>query len=86
LAVGPRAWKADPDRGDRPLAGGPIQRNAGEDGEELLPTEHENVLAVENHRLNAAAFQNDFAVLKRLVLVRDRDGAVAQLRAMATRY
>jgi|GEM_PF-5918501 len=56
------------------------------DGEKLLPTDHEKVFAVENHRLDAAAFQNDFAVLKRLVLARDRDGAVAQLRAMASRY
>ena len=56
------------------------------DGETLLPTEHEKVLMVENHRLDAAAFRQDFEALRQLVVARDRDGAIAQLRAMASRY
>ena len=56
------------------------------DGEELLPTEHEKVFMVQNHRLNAAAFQEDFETLRRLVIARDREGTVAQLKAMAARY
>lgn len=56
------------------------------DGEELLPTEHEKVFAAQNHRLDTAAFQQDLESLRRLVLARDRDGAVAQLKAMCARY
>ena len=56
------------------------------DGEELVPTEHKKVLMVQNHRLDAVAFQKDFEALRKMVLARDRDGAVAQLRSMAARY
>lgn len=56
------------------------------DGEELLPTEHEKVLMLQNHRLGVAAFQRDFEALKQMVVARDRDGAVAQLKAMCARY
>ena len=56
------------------------------DGEELLPTKHEKVHMVQNHRLDVAAFQRDLDALKQLLFARDRDGAVAQLKAMAERY
>lgn len=56
------------------------------DGEELLPTEHEKILMLQNHRLDVAAFQRDFEALKQMVSARDRDGAVAQLKAMCARY
>ena len=56
------------------------------DRENLLPTEHEEVFMVQNHRLDAAAFQRDYEALKQMVLARDRDGAIAQLKAMASRY
>ncbi len=56
------------------------------DGEELLPTEHGKVFMVENHRLDAAAFCQDFEFLRQLVVARDRDGAIAQLRFMAACY
>ena len=56
------------------------------DGEELLPTKHEKVFMVENHRLDPIAFRQDFAVLKRLLASRDRDQTVAHLKAMAARY
>lgn len=56
------------------------------DGEELLPTEHEKVFMVQNHRLDAVAFQRDYEALKQLVRARDREGAVAQLRTMSARY
>jgi len=56
------------------------------DGEELLPTKHEKVFMVENHRLDPTAFRQDFAVLKQLLASRDREQTVAQLRAMASRY
>lgn len=56
------------------------------DGEQLFPTEHEKVFMVQNHRLDPAAFQQDLEALRQLVLVRDRDGAVAQLKAMSARY
>jgi FlaA1/EpsC-like NDP-sugar epimerase len=56
------------------------------DGEELLPTEHEKVFMVRNHPVDPAAFQRDLEALRRLVAIRDREGAVVQLRAMAARY
>lgn len=56
------------------------------DGEELLSTEHEKVFMVENHRLDAAAFRQDFDVLKQLLASRDRDKTVAHLKAMSSRY
>ena len=66
------------------------------DGEELLPTEHEKVFKVQSSRFNVQGsrfevvgreeFQRDLEELRRLVAVRDRDGAVAQLRSMAARY
>jgi FlaA1/EpsC-like NDP-sugar epimerase len=56
------------------------------DGEKLLPTQHEKVFAVENHRLDVETFQRDYETLKQLVLARDHDGAVEQLKAMAERY
>jgi len=56
------------------------------DGEELLPTKHEKVFMVQNHRLDAVAFRQDFDVLKQLVVSRDWDKTVAQLKAMAARY
>jgi FlaA1/EpsC-like NDP-sugar epimerase len=56
------------------------------DGEELLPTNHEKVFMVRNHPVDPAAFQRDLGALRRLVAIRDREGAVVQLRAMAARY
>jgi len=56
------------------------------DGEELLPTNHEKVFMVQNHRLDRSGFQRDLEVLKELVLVRNREGTVALLRTMSSRY
>lgn len=56
------------------------------DGEEMVPTEHEKVFRVQNHCLDAAASQREYETLKQLVLARDRDGAVAHLRSMSSRY
>jgi len=56
------------------------------DGEELLPTKHEKVFMVQNHRLDPTAFRQDFAVLKQLLASRDRDQTVSHLKAMASRY
>lgn len=53
--------------------------------EELLPTEHEKVFMVRNHGLDVAQFAQDLETLRHLVAARDRDGAVALLRAMAGR-
>jgi hypothetical protein len=54
--------------------------------EELLPTEHEKVFMVQNYGLDRESFKKDLEALRRLVAVRDRDGAVALLQAMAGRY
>jgi len=56
------------------------------DGEELLPTNHEKVFMVQNYRLDMSGFQRDMEVLKELVLVRNREGTVALLRTMSSRY
>ena len=56
------------------------------DCEELGPTEHEKVFMVRNHRFDVEAFRQDLETLRRLVTARDREGAVAQLQAMAARY
>lgn len=56
------------------------------EGEELLPTEHEKVFMVQNNHFDPEGFQRDLDGLRRLVAKRDREGAVAQLQAMATRY
>ena len=70
-----------------------IGLNAGEglreelvaDEAEILPSEYAEVFAVENHRLDAASFRRDYETLKRLVLARHSEGAVAQLKAMTSR-
>jgi FlaA1/EpsC-like NDP-sugar epimerase len=54
--------------------------------EELLPTEHEKVLMVQNHRFDPEGFREDLERLRRLVGARDREAAVEQLKAMAGRY
>jgi FlaA1/EpsC-like NDP-sugar epimerase len=54
--------------------------------EELLPTGHEKVFMVRNHQFDSEAFKQELEELRRLVSVRDREGAVARLRAMAARY
>lgn len=56
------------------------------EGEELLPTEHEKVLMVWNHGFDRAEFAKHLEELRRLVAARDREGAVAQLQAIAARY
>lgn len=56
------------------------------DGESLLPTTHEKVFMVQNHRLDVQAFRRDFEALRQVVLVRDRKGAVAQLETIVARY
>jgi FlaA1/EpsC-like NDP-sugar epimerase len=54
--------------------------------EELLPTEHDEVLMVENHRFDAEGFRQDLERRRRLVADRDREGALEHLKAMAGRY
>ncbi len=56
------------------------------DGEELLPTEHEKVFMVQNHRLDPTAFRQDFEALKYLVAARDHNKTVEHLKAMSFRY
>lgn len=56
------------------------------DGESLLPTTHEKVFMAQNHRLDVQAFRRDFEALRQVVLVRDREGAVAQLETIVARY
>jgi FlaA1/EpsC-like NDP-sugar epimerase len=54
--------------------------------EELLPTAHDKVLMVQNHRFDPAGFRQDLERLRGLVAARDRDAAVGQLKAMAGGY
>lgn len=54
--------------------------------EELLPSEHEKVFMVQNHSFDQESFQKDFEVLKRLIAVRDQEGAIYQLKTMVGRY
>jgi FlaA1/EpsC-like NDP-sugar epimerase len=54
--------------------------------EELLPTEHDKVLMVQNHRFDAEGFRRDLERLRCLVADRDRAGAVEHLKGMAGRY
>lgn len=54
--------------------------------EVLLPTAHEKVFMVQNHQFDPEGFRRDFERLRHLVAARDREGAVAQLKAMAVRY
>jgi FlaA1/EpsC-like NDP-sugar epimerase len=54
--------------------------------EELLPTAHDKVFMVQNHRFDAEGFRQDLERLRRLVAARDREGAVEQLKAIAGRY
>src|SRR5574341_874927 len=56
------------------------------EAEEVGPTEHEKISMVRNHRFDEEAFRRDLEALRRLVAAAERDGAVAQLRAMASRY
>jgi FlaA1/EpsC-like NDP-sugar epimerase len=54
--------------------------------EDLLPTEHDKVWMVRNHRFDAEGFRQDLERLRCLVAARDREGALQQLRTMAERY
>jgi FlaA1/EpsC-like NDP-sugar epimerase len=54
--------------------------------EELLPTGHDKVLMVQNHRFDAEGFRRDLERLRCLVADRDRAGAVEHLKGMAGRY
>lgn len=58
--------------------------------EELFPTEHEKVFKVLSSTFGLgglkAQFEKDFEQLRYLVAKRDREGAVAKLAEMATRY
>ena len=54
--------------------------------EEVGPTEHEKILMVRNHCFDEDAFRQDLEALRCLVGAREREGAVAQLRAIASRY
>jgi len=54
--------------------------------EELLPTAHEKIQMLHNHRFNAAEFGRELEELRDWVQRRDRDRAVALLREMAARY
>ncbi len=54
--------------------------------EELISSEHEKVFMVRNHHFDAEAFRQDIETLRRLVAARDREGAVTQIKAMASRY
>ena len=58
--------------------------------EELLPTEHEKVFKVQNSKFEfeglRAHFEQDLERLRSLVEARDREGAVAMLKEMASRY
>ena len=54
--------------------------------EELVPSEHEKVLIVQNHEFDKRMFHRDLDELRRFVIARDRDKAVCQLKAMAVRY
>ena len=54
--------------------------------EVLLASEHEKVFLVQNHNFNGEEFSKDLEELRLLVRLRDRGGAVAQLKTMAGRY
>jgi len=54
--------------------------------EELITSEHKNIFMVKNHHFAVEAFRQDIEVLRRLVAARDREGAVTQIKAMASRY
>jgi FlaA1/EpsC-like NDP-sugar epimerase len=54
--------------------------------EELLPTGHEKVFMVRNHQFDSESFKQELEELRRVVSVRDGEGAVARLRAMVARY
>jgi FlaA1/EpsC-like NDP-sugar epimerase len=56
------------------------------EGERLLPTTHEKVLMVANHKVDRMRFGADLAELRRLVDEHDREGAVTHLKVMAGRY
>ncbi|MFQ5850691.1 MAG: polysaccharide biosynthesis protein [Candidatus Binatia bacterium] len=54
--------------------------------EALLPTGHENVFMVQDEHFDTEGFRRDLEVLRRLVVERDREAAVKQLKVMATLY
>ena len=54
--------------------------------EELIASEHAKIFILKNHGFNGKAFSQDIEVLRRLVAARDREGAVTQLKTMASHY
>ena len=54
--------------------------------EELLPTAHEKVFMLRNHKFDPTAFLAELEQLRRCVEQRDRERASAILREMAARY
>ena len=54
--------------------------------EALLASEHEKVFIVQKHFFDPQGFRRDLEALRRLVALRDRNGAIAQLQGMTARY
>lgn len=56
------------------------------DEEKLIASEHERVFLVQNHRFDRESFQRELETVRRLVAERDREGAIARLKAMVVGY
>ncbi len=54
--------------------------------EELSASGHEKVFMVQNHHFDFEAFRCDLEKLRPLMANKHREGSVAHLKTMATRY
>jgi len=54
--------------------------------EELLPSRHEEIFMVQNHRFDREKFREDLEQLRSFVMAWNRERAVNQLKVMAVRY
>jgi len=67
----------------------PGERLKGElvmEKEELLPSRHEKIFVVQNHRFDWEKFWEDLEQLRSFVTAWNRERAVNQLKVMAVRY
>lgn len=63
-----------------------LREELATDEDTILPTSHERLFVIRNSRPDRKAFWKQLERLRHLVAIRERNDAVVQLRAMATRY
>jgi FlaA1/EpsC-like NDP-sugar epimerase len=67
-------------------AGERLSEELTQEGEQLIPTDHPQVLRLQANGFDAEAFGRELERLRRLLESRDELGATTQIREMANRF